>query len=155
LEGEIVNPDREETSIELDVPAFIPEIYISDELLKLQMYKKIAAIRDVEDETEVLDELIDRFGEPPVEVSNLVKVSHIRALAEKAGIVRIYEEQKKIAFEFHERNQLTPERIAGLSEKFGLGILIHAGVKPFIKINSTGKNKLHQVIIFLNHFVVY
>lgn len=154
LGGEIVNPDREETSIELDVPAYIPESYISDELLKLQMYKKIAAIRDVEDEAEVIDELIDRFGEPPLEVENLVKVSHIRAMAENAGIVRIHEEQRKIVFNFLERNQLTPERVSGLSAEFGMGILIHAGVKPFIKINHTGKNKLHQVIIFLKHFVL-
>ena len=45
LGGEIVNPDRVETSIEIDVPAYIPATYVSDELLKLQMYKKIAAIR--------------------------------------------------------------------------------------------------------------
>ena len=154
LGGQIVNPDREETSIEIDVPAFIPETYISDELLKLQMYKKIAAIRDEEDHTEVIDELIDRFGELPTEVENLVKVSHIRAMAEKAGILRIHEEQKKIVFDFHEKNQLTPERIAKLSAEFGMGILIHAGVKPFIKINHNGKNKLHQVNIFLNKFVI-
>lgn len=154
LGGEIVNPDREETSIELDVPAYIAETYISDEILKLQMYKKIAAIRDEEDEGEILDELIDRFGEPPTEVENLIKVSYIRAMAEKAGISRIHEEQRKIVFDFHERNQLTPERMAALSAEFGMGILIHAGVKPFIKINHTGKNKLHQVVIFLNKFVV-
>lgn len=154
LGGEIVNPDREETSIELDVPAYIAETYISDEILKLQMYKKIAAIRDEEDEGEILDELIDRFGEPPAEVENLIKVSYIRAMAEKAGISRIHEEQRKIVFDFHERNQLTPERVAALSAEFGMGILIHAGVKPFIKINHAGKNKLHQVIIFLNKFVV-
>jgi transcription-repair coupling factor (superfamily II helicase) len=154
LGGEIVNPDREESSIELDVPAYIPETYISDEFLKLHMYKKIAAIRDDDDEVEVIDELIDRFGEPPAEVENLVKISHIRAMAEKAGIIRIHEEPKKIVFDFHEKNLLTPERIAELSAEFGLGILIHAGVKPFIKINHVGKNKLHQAVIFLNKFML-
>ena len=56
LGGEIVNPDREETSIEIDVPAYIPDSYISDEILKLQMYKKIAGIRDNEDEAEVIED---------------------------------------------------------------------------------------------------
>jgi transcription-repair coupling factor (superfamily II helicase) len=154
LGGEIVNPDREETSIEIDVPAYIPDDYISDELLKLQMYKKIAAIRDEEDKTEIIDELIDRFGEPPAEVENLVKVSHIRAMAESAGIARVHEEQKKIVFDFLEKNRLTPQIMAALSEEFGMGILIHAGVKPFIKINHNGKNKLHQTSIFLNKFMV-
>ncbi len=154
LGGEIVNPDREETSIEIDIPAYIPETYISDELLKLHMYKKIAAIRDDEDEAEVLDELIDRFGEPPAEVENLVKVSHIRAMAEKAGIIRIHEEPKKIVFDFLEKNQLTPELVASLSAEFGMGILIHGGVKPFIKISHNGKNKLHLATIFLKKFVL-
>jgi transcription-repair coupling factor (superfamily II helicase) len=154
LGGEIVNPDREETSIEIEVPAYIPDSYISDEILKLQMYKKIAAIRDDEDEAEVIDELIDRFGELPSEVENLVKVSHIRAMAEKSGITRVHEEQKKIVFDFHEKSLLTPKRIAELSAEFGMGILIHAGVKPFIKMNHNGKNKLHQVTIFLNKFMV-
>ncbi|HVI42634.1 MAG TPA: TRCF domain-containing protein, partial [Anaerovoracaceae bacterium] len=154
LGGEIVNPDREETSIEIDVPAYISDTYISDELLKLQMYKKIAAIRDKEDVAEVIDELIDRFGELPQEVENLVKVSHIREMAEKAGIIRIHEEQKKIVYDFHEKNQLTPQRISELSAEYGMGILIHAGVKPFIKCNYNGKNKLHQVNIFLNKFML-
>jgi transcription-repair coupling factor (superfamily II helicase) len=154
LGGEIVNPDREETSIEIDLPAFIPETYISDELLKLQMYKKIAAIRDDEDEEEVLDELIDRFGEPPKEVENLVKISHIRAMAEKAGVIRVHEEPRKVVFDFHEKNRLAPETMAALSAEFGMGILIHAGVKPFIKINHAGKNKLQQVSVFLSKFMV-
>ncbi|HWQ79709.1 MAG TPA: transcription-repair coupling factor [Anaerovoracaceae bacterium] len=154
LGGEIVNPDREETSIEIDVPAYITDAYISDELLKLQMYKKIAAIRDDTDKAEVIDELIDRFGELPTEVENLIKVSHIRAMAESAGVARVHEEQKKIVFDFHEKNRLTPQLMAGLSEEFGMGILIHAGIKPFIKINHNGKNKLHTAAIFLNKFMV-
>ncbi|HML37141.1 MAG TPA: transcription-repair coupling factor [Bacillota bacterium] len=154
LSGEIVNPDREETSIELDVPAFIPDAYISDEILKLQMYKKIAAIRDDNDEAEIIDELIDRFGELPSEVENLIKVSHVRAMAENAGISRVHEEPRKVVFDFHEKNQLTPQRVAELSAEFGMGILIHAGVKPFIKINHNGKDKLHQATIFLNKFMV-
>jgi hypothetical protein len=75
-------------------------------------------------------------------------------MAEKAGIARIHEEPKKIVFDFLERNQLSPERIAGLSSEYGMGILIHAGVKPFIKISYNGKNKLHQAAIFLNRFMV-
>ncbi len=154
LGGEIVNPDREETSIEIDVPAYIPEEYISDELLKLQMYKKIAAIKDNKDKEEVIDELIDRFGDLPHETSNLADISHIRAMAEAAGVSRIHEEPKKIVFEFYEKNGLTPERIADLSFEYGMGILIHAGVKPFIKYRYSEKNKLQQIIMFLSKFMV-
>ncbi|MBR0600439.1 transcription-repair coupling factor [Sinanaerobacter chloroacetimidivorans] len=153
LGGEIVNPEREETSVEIDVPAYIPDTYIADEILKLQMYKKIAAIKDGEDEVEITDELMDRFGEMPKETENLIKISYIRALAEKAGILRIHEEPKKIVFDFHEKNMLSPQAMANLSQKYGMNLLIHAGVKPFIKCNISGKNKLHEIIIFLSSIV--
>ncbi|MEL7655776.1 MAG: hypothetical protein AAGU75_07705, partial [Bacillota bacterium] len=84
----------------------------------------------------------------------LVKISYIRAMAEKAGIIRIHEEQRKIIFDFHEKSQLTPKRIADLSAEYGMGILVHAGLKPFIKFSYNGKNKLHQVTIFLNKLMV-
>lgn len=154
LGGEIVNPDRVETSIEIDVPAYIPATYVSDELLKLQMYKKIAAIRDSGDKEEIIDELIDRFGEIPQETLNLVDVSHIRAMAEALGISRIYEESQRVVFEFFENSKLTPKRISGLLEEYGMGLLIHAGTKPFIKYSFSKKNKLNQIIIFLNKFMV-
>lgn len=154
LGGEIVNPDRVETSIEIDVPAYIPASYISDELLKLQMYKKIAAIRDSSDKDEIIDELIDRFGEIPQETLNLAYISHIRAMAEAIGISRIYEEHNRVVFEFFENSKLTPKLIADLSEEYGLGLLIHAGTKPFIKYSFSKKNKLNQIVIFLNKFMI-
>ena len=154
LGGEIVNPEREETSIEIDVPAFIPETYISDELLKLQMYKRISAVKDAEDEEEIIDELLDRFGEIPKETINLVKISLIRAMAEKVGVARVHEEQKKIVFDFHGKSMLTPDRMAELSEAYGMNILIHAGIKPFIQLNPSRKDKLQEVVIFFRKIVL-
>lgn len=154
LGGEIVNPDREESAIEIDVPALIPDDYIGDEVLKLQMYKRIAAVKDADDQDEVVEELMDRFGDMPKETENLIQISRIRAMAEKAGISRIHEEPKKTVFDFYERNNLSPKAMAGLSETYGMNILIHAGAKPFIKCNISGKNKLHEIIKFLTHFMI-
>ena len=75
------NPDREEASIELNVTALIPDRYISDEVLKLQMYKKIATAASAADEEEIIDELIDRFGEIPRDTMNLITISRIRSMA--------------------------------------------------------------------------
>ena len=154
LGGEVVNPDREETSIEIDVAAYIPDTYISDELLKLQMYKKIASIHDDDDMTEIIDELLDRFGEIPKETMNLVKVSYIKTMAEKSGIIRIHEEEKKIIYDFHQKNSLTPKILSVLAEEYGVNILIHAGLKPFIKCRLKSKNKLDEVVSFLGKFVL-
>jgi transcription-repair coupling factor (superfamily II helicase) len=93
------------------------------------MYKKIAAIRDDEDEAEVLDELIDRFGEPPAEVENLVKVSHIRAMAEKAGIIRITRNQRRLFLIFWKRT-MTPELVARFCRVWN-GNSDHGGVNLY------------------------
>ena len=150
LQGEIVNPDREETSIELSVPALIPREYIYDEVTKLAMYKRIAGIRTEEDEDEVADELMDRFGEIPPETANLLKVSRIRAMAEQLGIDRIREEQatvlgkpvQRIVLDFNEKNNLKPEGLAMLTSQYGPRLLIHGGTKPFIRYTLQNRKTL-------------
>ncbi|MFV0517538.1 MAG: transcription-repair coupling factor [Aminipila sp.] len=146
LGGEIVNPDREETSIEIQVTAYIPDRYIGDEVLKLQMYKKIAAIDSGDDEEEIVDELIDRFGEIPKETMNLIKISRIRAMAEKLCITRIHEDANKIIFDFAPENPLQAVAYARLSENFGMRVFIHGGVKPMVRYTMEKNNKLTEVI---------
>ncbi|MCB6992146.1 transcription-repair coupling factor [bacterium 210820-DFI.6.37] len=149
LGGEIVNPDREEASIELNVTALIPDRYISDEVLKLQMYKKIAAVASREDEEEIVDELMDRFGEIPRDTLNLITVSRIRSAAEKLCVTRIHEEGNKVLFHFAEANSLSPRALAELSAKYGMRILIHGGVKPFVRFTPQGKRRLSEILEFL------
>ena len=91
LQGEIVNENKEETSVEIPVSAYIPERYIENETLKLEMYKKIAGVHSCDDEDEIIDELLDRFGDVPRETVNLVKLSHIRYLAEEMAVTRIHQ----------------------------------------------------------------
>lgn len=160
LQGEIVNPDREETLVELKTVAYIPDGYIADEMQKLEMYKKIAEIKTEEDEDEILAELIDRFGDVPQEAVNLVKISHIRSLAEKLCIVLIKEVDDhsiiggkpapaKIHFEFTEKNPLTAKTLANLAAEYGKRIFIHGGKKPYIRYTRQGKDKLNEVIRLL------
>ncbi|MBE6031334.1 MAG: transcription-repair coupling factor [Clostridiales bacterium] len=144
LQGEIVNPEREESTIELQVPAYIPDSYIQDEMTKLGMYKRIASLVTEEDEDEIADELLDRFGEIPVEVQALMKISRIRSCAEKLCITRIREEKQivagkpsvRIVFEFAEKNNLKPQNLADLVTAYGQRVLIHGGVKPFIRYTA-------------------
>lgn len=154
LGGEVVPPRGEEASIEIDVAAYIPEYYISDEILKLQMYKKIAVIKDNEDKEEIIDEMLDRFGEIPREAMNLIKISLIRAYAEKVGIIRIHQEQNKMVYDFSEKNLLKPQSMAAIVEAYGMKVLIHGGMKPFIKCNMVSKNKLDDIIEFLSKLMV-
>lgn len=149
LNGEVVNPDREEASIELNITALIPDRYISDEVLKLQMYKKIASVASAEDEAEIVDELIDRFGDIPRDTMNLITISRIRSLAEKLCITRIHEEGNKVLFSFAQENGLSPRSLANLSAKYGMRLLIHGGVKPFVRFTPQSKKRLAEILEFL------
>ncbi len=149
LKGEVVNPDREEASIELNVTALIPDRYISDEVLKLQMYKKIATVVTDADEEEIIDELLDRFGDIPKDTMNLIKVSRIRSMAEKMCITRIHEEGNKVIFNFAQDNGLKPQSLAAVAAEYGPRVFIHGGVKPFLRFMPEGKDRLSAVLQFL------
>ncbi|MBK5261344.1 MAG: transcription-repair coupling factor [Peptostreptococcaceae bacterium] len=153
LGGEIVNPDKEETTVELISTAFIPDWYISDEILKLQMYKKIASVASEQDEDEIIDELMDRFGDAPIETLNLIKISRIRSLSEKLCITRVHEEISKVIFNFAASNPLKAEMLGRLVGEYGQRIFIHGGVKPFIRYSLKGKDKLDEVVKLLENML--
>jgi len=159
LKGEIVNPNAEEASIELAAAAYIPDSYIGDEVTKLAMYKRIAGILSDEEENELTDELIDRFGDIPKETVNLMKISRIRSAAERIGATRVREENvtaagktsRRIVLDFTAVNGLKPEALANAVSLYGKCILIHGGVKPFVRYTLEGgkKDKLSEVIALL------
>ncbi|MCI8630668.1 MAG: transcription-repair coupling factor, partial [Firmicutes bacterium] len=159
LKGEIVNPNAEEASIELAAAAYIPDSYIGDEVTKLAMYKRIAGILSDEEENELTDELIDRFGDIPKETVNLMKISRIRSAAERIGATRVCEENvtaagktsRRIVLDFTAVNGLKPEALANAVSLYGKRILIHGGVKPFVRYTLEGgkKDKLSEVIALL------
>ncbi|MDO4552109.1 MAG: transcription-repair coupling factor, partial [Bacillota bacterium] len=132
LSGGAAEPERPEASIEIEAEAYIPDRYIEDELLKLQMYKKIAAIRTEEDRDEVADELLDRFGDIPAPAMNLIRVARIKAMAELAGIGRIHQEHQKLVFTFAVPSALTPERVGKLVQSYGNRVLIHGTARPYV-----------------------
>ena len=87
-DGEVM-PSPDETVFSIGIPAIISERYIADEMLRLQMYKKIAVVETAEDEADVIDELIDRFGDVPQETLNLIRISRIRSMAGRLGVREI------------------------------------------------------------------
>ena len=80
---------EQEIKIDLDVSAYISDSYISDPIQKINMYQKISDINDKDMMLDVIDELIDRYGELPKETENLIKIVEIRNQARKLGITKI------------------------------------------------------------------
>lgn len=96
--GEEAPPDKADCLVDIAVDAYIPEQYIPDAAGRIEAYKRIAAITNAEDASDVLDELIDRYGEPPESVSGLVDISLARVAAAAAGINEIGQKQDSLLF---------------------------------------------------------
>lgn len=76
---------RRETRVELHVDAFLPDSYVSGQTQRVEIYKRISSIRTKEDKLTLIDDLIDRFGEPPEPVLTLMDISSLRALSMRVG----------------------------------------------------------------------
>ena len=96
-------PTRVECSADLTVAAYIPESYIPAAEQRMDIYRRIAAIRTAEDRDELADELLDRYGEMPAAVESLLAVALLRAAAMSCGITDIAQKGRKLLFGFDER----------------------------------------------------
>jgi len=90
---------NKEVKIDINVSAYISDLYIKDPIQKIDMYQKISDIKNEEDSMEVVDELLDRFGDIPKETENLIKIVEIRNKARKLGITRIFANDSIIKIE--------------------------------------------------------
>ena len=106
------------TSVDLDVDAFISEKYIPDEMQKLDIYKRVAGIWTEEEKSEMLDELIDRFGEPPKAVENLLEISLLRAAAHKAYVTDIKQKGGVVTISLLPEGKINPAGIPQVLEEF-------------------------------------
>lgn len=89
--GEAVPAPPTDCTVDIKIDAFLPTSYVHSSAHRMEMYKKIARIETKEDSDDILDELCDRFGDPPKPVMNLLGIAHLRALGRSAGILAIEE----------------------------------------------------------------
>lgn len=146
LKGEDVE-EAIETSIDINVDAFIPDDYITNETHKLEIYKKIAAIQDKEEAYDIEVEIEDRFGTLPKPIYNLISIAYIKILCQKLKISSVSETKKGLKFEFHPKYKIDPFVIAKAVEEFGRNISFNCGNKPYFiyRYSDDGKNQLKKM----------
>ncbi len=153
LKGEKVK-ESIDTTIDLKVDGYIPKKYISDEEQKIEVYKKISSLESESDFSELLDELIDRFGDLPREVENLMEISYIRANANKIDIKNILQRDNDIKLEFASTEKLSLELIQKLSGDYGKRLSFDLSSSPYFLFRA--KNtlpELKSLIEKINGFV--
>lgn len=128
------------TLIDLDVDAFIPPEYIMNEVQKLDIYKRIAGIENVKERDDMKDELLDRFGEIPRSVNNLLRIALIRVAAHSLCMTEIKGKNGRITFTFRPDANVDPLGIPKILEKYGKDLAFTAYGTPFFtyKYEKTG-----------------
>ena len=141
--GETVEPQAECT-VDLQIKAHIPETYIKSTADRLNIYRRIAQIRTQDDASDVIDELIDRYGEPPNAVTGLIDIAFLRNRAIKLGIREVSERGGVLlvyfaVFDF--------ELATALTSALRGRVMISAGAKPYVSVRFKDKNQTRQELL--------
>ena len=142
LKGETLEEDSYETVVECDIDAYIPGRYIKNEYQKLDIYKRISAIETEEEYMDMQDELMDRFGDIPHSVENLLKIAAIRALAHRAYVTEVVINRQEVRLTMYQKARLRVEKIPDLVRSYKGDLkLVPGDVPSFHYIDRRNKNQ--------------
>lgn len=146
MKGIEVKPEVD-IQIDLDISSYIPDEYISDSNQKIEVYQNIALCKNEEDILNIIDEIIDRFGNMPSELENLIDIARIKYLSKQINITKmvsrtISDSKTSVVFTFNKDN--LEMEISELVKKYRNRIKFSAGIKPMItlEIDSTKERKI-------------
>ena len=132
--------DVQDVAIDISIDAYLPESYIRNHNQRIDIYKKIAAIETEDDKFEIEDELIDRFGDIPRAVQNIIEVASLKTYAKECGIYEIAQSGDNLLMKFGE-NYVDANLIMGLDKMFPKRIKLLSGDKPVISYAIKGEYK--------------
>lgn len=142
LKGELPEEDTYETAVECDIDAYIPSYYIKNEYQKLDIYKRISAIETEDEYMDMQDELIDRFGDIPASVENLLKIAAVRALAHRAYVTEVLVNRQEVRLTMYQKARLQVDRIADFVTSYKGDLKLVPGEVPvFHYIDRRNKNQ--------------
>ena len=130
LKGESTVSSEFDTAIDLTIDAFLPDSYIPNENQKLDLYKRIASITGQEDYEDMLDELMDRYGEPPSSVQNLLRVALIKSEAHDVCLTELSQKGHELCFVLWEKAPIDPDRVGPFMQRYRKRLRFVSGDKP-------------------------
>ncbi len=128
-----------ETTVELSAAAYVPEGYIPDDRQKMEIYKKIAAIHNRKDLYRVQEEMEDRFGTIPDPVETLMRIAHIKAMAQALKIESLTEDVQRVQLLFHATAKVNPMMVVEGMARFEKSLSFNGGARPFFSIRKPKK----------------
>ena len=132
--------EKFETSIDINTSAYIPPTYVANEMQKLDIYKRIAGIETEEEVEEMLEELIDRFGEPPKSVQNLLTIARLKYMAHSVYVREVSQKGEELKLVMYEKAPINPIRIPQLLDVN----------KPYLKFTADAQNPYFTYVMNAN-----
>jgi len=139
-------------AIDLQVKAYIPAEYMEDEGTKIDFYQRINSARDKEDMDALREELVDRFGDLPDPLENLLRIGAIKAMAKAAKVNGVTQEPKQIKISMAENHGLTGPELMDLVRRYRRQVTFDAahGLEIAVQLQKMDQS---DVIKFLEKIV--
>lgn len=132
--GEAKTVHAGDINVDVKVSAFIPDEYIPQSSDKIMMYRQIASIENEEEYSKIVEELLDRFGDPPESVENLLDIALIKRWASDLGFSRIKETKEAIELRYEKFEQFSVEQLKAISEGYSGPLTFDFQKEPRFKI---------------------
>lgn len=151
LKGEAPKEAVFETTIDLNISAFIPDFYIKNQEQRMELYKKIANVRRQEDYFDIQEEMEDRYGDLPKSVQTLLEIVLLKGEARNLGISSIVQKRGNILIEFGADSKTDPMRLMKIISEGRGKYLFTTGATPYLtlKLSKDKDNKALEEIKFL------
>ncbi len=139
-----------ETTVEMDMDAYIPATYIKNEIQKLDIYKRIAEIVNEEEMMDMQEELTDRFGDMPTAVNNLLNIALIKAICHNLYIVQLIHKDNEVKLIMYPKAKLAVEKIPELMLKYQNNLKLMPQANPYFvyRLPSNPKGRTESIAIF-------
>ena len=146
-------PKTPDCTADLNVTANVDKTYVSRGEERMDLYRRMAAIRSEEDADDLLDEIVDRYGEPPKGVLNLIDIALLRANARKVGIKDIKQKAGEVFFTLTSLNFDAVGALCAEAEYKNRVLFVATAKEPTLKLKlSAGVDSLKQSKVFIQHY---
>lgn len=141
--------EEKEIQIDINISSYIPDEYIQNSSQKIEIYQNIALCRTEEDILNITDEMIDRYGQMPKEIENLLEIARIKNLCRIAGIIKITQKKQNVLFGF-DPNDFDMSLVDFLIKEYRNQIKFSPAREPYITYQLTKEcNVLKETKEFL------
>ncbi len=139
-EAAVEEPKDIQTTIDLTIDAYLPSDYIYDSIQKIEIYNKVANVRSIAESEELHEELVDRFGDLPQAVENLLTVSKLKVFGRQYAIESIVQKGDQVTLKIHDsqNDQINGQKLFELGSQFDRRVKLSAGSQIEIVFNIKG-----------------